>query len=123
VRVELYRPSPAEGEPESVVAIAAWRDARASIEVVDPSVPGLNDLLRPTAVAVDDPSLRALGTSGEALLQPGDRAWFMAAVTARGRALGLGVRALPDGGPGGWDPASQYRRFDQQVEKLARERS
>jgi hypothetical protein len=123
MRAELYRPSPAEGEPETVVAVATWDGGRASIEVLDPSVAGLDDVVRPTPVVVDDASLRPQGTHGEALLQPGDRAWFVSAVGARGEALGLSVRFVPDAGPGGWDPASQYRRFDQQVDKLARDRS
>jgi hypothetical protein len=123
MRAELVRPAPAEGEPETLVAVASWRDGRASIEVLDPSVPGLEDVVRPTPVAVDDPSLRSQGTRGSVLLQPGDLTWFVAAVRSRAEALGLSARIVPDSGPGGWDPASQYRRFTQQIEKLARERS
>jgi hypothetical protein len=123
MRAELYRPSPAEGEPETVVAIATWQDRRASVDVLDPSISGLDAVVRPTPVVVDDASLRPQGTHGEVLLQPGDRDWFVAAVRTRGEALGLSVRFVPDAGPGGWDPASQYRPFGQQVDKLARERS
>jgi hypothetical protein len=57
------------------------------------------------------------------LLQPGDRRWFVAAVRARADALGLSVRFVADEGPGGWDPASQYRRFEEQIDKLARDRA
>ncbi len=123
MRAELYRPAAAEGEPDTVVAVATWRDDRASVEILDPSVTGLDDVVRPTPVAVDDPALRSQGTTGEVLLQPGDRDWFLAAVRTRSASLGLSVRFVPDAGPGGWDPASGYRRFDEQVEKLARERS
>jgi hypothetical protein len=123
MKAELYRPPPAEGEAETVVAVATWEDGRASVEILDPAVPGLDAVVRPTPVVVDDASLRPQGTHGEVLLQPGDRDWFVAAVRTRGQALGLSVRLVPDAGPGGWDPASQYRRFDQQVDKLARERS
>jgi hypothetical protein len=123
MRAELYRSAPAEGEPVTVVAIATWRDGRASIESLDASVAGLDAVVRPTAVAIDDPALRSQGTAGEVLLQPGDRVWFVAAVRTRAAALGLSARFVPDAGPGGWDPASEYRTFDQQVEKLARDRA
>jgi hypothetical protein len=123
VRAELYRPAPAEGEPETIVAVATWNDGASAIDVKDGSVAGLDAILRPTPVVVDDPSLRSQGTSGEVLLQPGDLEWFRSAVRVRAEALGLSVRFVARGGPGGWDPASQYRTFDQQVEKLARERS
>jgi len=123
MRAELYRPPSAEGEPETVVAVATWEGGRASIEVLDRSVAGLDGIVRPTPVVVDDASLRPQGTHGGVLLQPGDRAWFVAAVRARGEALGVSVRFVPDAGPGGWDPASQYRRFGEQVDKLAAERS
>jgi hypothetical protein len=123
MRAELYRPPPVDGEPDTVVAVATWRDGRASIEVLDPGASDLDTIVRPTPVAVDDASLRAQGTRGEVLLQPGDRDWFAAAVRSRGQALGLSVRFVTEPGPGGWDPASQYRRFDQQIDKLARERS
>jgi hypothetical protein len=138
LRAELYRSTPAEGRAgdagetgeaspqngtETVVAVATWTDGGSSVEVLDPSIPGLDAIVRPTPVVVDDASLRQPGTSGEVLLQPGDLQWFLAAVRTRAAALGLSVRFLAQGGPGGWDPASQYRRFDQQVEKLARERT
>jgi hypothetical protein len=123
MRADLYRPAAAEDGSETVVAVARWRDGRASIDILDPSVTGLDAVVRPTPVAVDDPALRSQGTAGEVLLQPGDRDWFLAAVRTRSAALGLSVRFVPDAGPGGWDPASGYRRFDEQVDKLERERS
>jgi hypothetical protein len=123
MKAELYRPAPAEGEPETVVAVATWRDGKTSVEVVDASVPGLEAVVRPTPVAVDDPALRSQGTHGPVLLWPGDLQWFIAAVRARAEALGLSVRFVVPGGRGGWDPASQYRTFEQQVETLERERS
>ena len=123
MRAELYRPAPAEGEPETLVAVATWTDGGASVDVRDSSAAGVEDVARPTPVAVDDPSLRQRGTRGDVLLQPGDREWFIAAVRTRAEALGLSVRFVSHAGPGGWDPASQYRTFEEQVEKLARERS
>jgi hypothetical protein len=118
VRAQLYRRAPAEGEPDTVVAEASWADGRASIEIRDGSVRGLEGIVRATPVAVDDPALRPQGTHGEVLLQPGDREWFIAAVRTRAEALGLSVRFIAERGPGGWDPASQYRTFDEQVERL-----
>ena len=123
MRAEIYRPAPAEGEPDTIVAVATWNDGASAIDIRDGSVPGLDAILLATPVVVDDPSLRSQGTRGEVLLQPGDLEWFRAAVRVRAEALGLSVRFVASGGPGGWDPASQYRTFDQQVEKLARERS
>ena len=122
MQAELYRPPAAEGEPETIVAVATWRDGRASIDVLDGSVTGLRDVIRLTPVVVDDAALRSQGTQGEVLLQPGDRRWFVAATRARSLALGLSVRYVAEAGPGGWDPASQYRRFTQQVDKLDLER-
>jgi hypothetical protein len=123
MRAVLYRPALAEGEPENVVGVATWRDGVATIDVVDPSVAGLDAVVRPTPVAVDDPALRPQGTHGAVLLWPGDLEWFLAAARTRADALGLSVRFVAETGPGGWDPASQYRTFDQQIEKLERERS
>jgi hypothetical protein len=123
MRAELYRPAAADGEPETLVAVATWQDHRPSIEVVDPSATGVEAVVAPTPVAVDDASLRPQGTHGEVLLQPGDRDWFVAAVRTRAERLGLSVRFVPRQGPGGWDPASQYRRFRQQIDKLSRERA
>jgi hypothetical protein len=122
MRAELYRPASAEGDPETVVAVATWRDGEASMDVVDSSVAGLDAVVRPTPVVVDDPALLPAGTHGPVLLHPGDREWFVEAMRTRGQALGLSVRLVPDAGPGGWDPASTYRTFDQQVEKLQGER-
>jgi hypothetical protein len=122
MRAELYRPSPSEGDPEDLVAVATWRDGAASIEVVDPTADGLAGVVRLTPVVVEDPALLPAGTRGPVLLNPGDLEWFVQAVRTRGRALGLSVRLVPEAGPGGWDPASTYRTFDQQVDKLQAER-
>jgi hypothetical protein len=125
VRAELYRPAPADGQAETVVAVATWRGGATSIDVLDPSdasAAGIGAIVRPTPVVVDDPGLRSAGTRGPVLLHPGDLEWFVQALRSRGEALGLSVRIVPEDGPGGWDPASTYRTFDQQVEKLERDR-
>ena len=121
MRAEIYRPPAAEDEPDTVVAVATWTNGGTSIDVLDPTIEGIEAVVRATPVAVDDPALRSLGTRGEVLLQPGDLEWFLAAVRSRARALGLSVRFVARARRGGWDPASQYRRFEEQVERLANE--
>ena len=115
MRAELFRPD----DPSAVVAVATWSNERASLEVLDPSVEGLDGLLRPTPVVVDRPSLRGPGTSGEALLEPGSLEWFREALVARAEPLGLRVRFVASEIVGGWDPAANYRTFEQQIERLA----
>jgi hypothetical protein len=114
MRAELYRPE----DPEQVVAVATWTDGRPSIEVLH-EVPGLDRLLRTTPVVTDDPSLRALGTSGEVVLDPGSSAWFRAALLSRAPVLGLAVRFVAERVTGGWDPAAAYSTFEEQVDRLA----
>lgn len=114
MRAELYRPD----DPATSVAVARWSEGRASLEVLDPSVEGLDALLRPTPIVVDDPSLRASGTHGESLLEPGSSAWFRAALLMRAEALGLRVRFVAMEIVGGWDPAASYRPFDEQIDRL-----
>ena len=53
MRAELYRPE----DPETTVAVATWSGGRASIEALDGPVEGLERLLRPTPVVVDEPAL------------------------------------------------------------------
>jgi hypothetical protein len=114
VRAELYRPD----EPERVVAVAQWSGTGASIEVVEPAVEGLDRLLRPTPVVVTDAALLPRGAHGEAVLQPGSLAWFRAALFTRAPSLGLAVRYVIDDVRNGWDPAANYRTFDEQVRRL-----
>jgi hypothetical protein len=74
---------------------------------------------RPVPVVVDDPSLRYPGTSGESVLQPGDLEWFRAVAQVRVPAeTGLIARAVPGVTAGGYDPAANYRRFSEQIERL-----
>jgi hypothetical protein len=114
MRAELYRPD----TPEVVVAVATWKRGEAELEVLDPSVDGLDRLFRATPVVVDDASERRQGTSGEVLLDPGTLEWFRAALLTRGAELGLATRFVPGSVRGGWDPAAQYRTFSEQVERL-----
>lgn len=114
MRAELYRPD----EPEAVVAVALWDGSTARLEPGEDAPDGLDRLLRPTPVLVDDPSLRAQGTHGETLLEPGSFAWFRAALLSRAEALGLSVRFVPGVREGGWDPAAHDRTFEEQVDRL-----
>jgi hypothetical protein len=114
MRAELYRPDAAD----AVVAVAAWEGKQARLDVKDASVPGLDRIFRPTPIAIDDPALRHPGTSGPAVLQPGDLEWFRAALLTRAPELGLAVRFVSGAVVGGFDPASQYRSFEEQVERL-----
>lgn len=115
MRAELYRPD----DPDHVVAVATWKRGGTELETTDPSVDGLDRILRPTPIAIDDPSLRGPGTRGPVVLQPGGLDWFRAALMTRAPHLGLAVRFVADRGLGGWDPAAQYRTFDEQVERLS----
>lgn len=115
MRAELYRAV----DPQAVVAVATWSNDRASLEVLDPTVDGLDELLRPTPVVVDDASLRGQGSSGESLLEPGSLEWFREALLMRAEPLGLLVRFVTTEIVGGWDPAANYRRFDEQIERLS----
>jgi hypothetical protein len=115
VRAELHRPD----APEAVVAIATWDSTQARLEVKVPSVVGLDRILRTTPIATDDPSLRHPGTSGPVVLQPGDLEWFRAALLTRAPELGLTVTFVSEAVEGGYDPASQYRSFEEQVERLS----
>lgn len=114
MRAELY---PSE-DPKSLVAVAMWDGRTARLEIRDGAPDGIERLLRPTPVVVEDPSLRRLGTRGEVLLHPGTFRWFREAVRTRAEALGLSVRFVPTRLEGGWDPAAQYRTFEEHVERL-----
>lgn len=118
MRAELFRAD----DPNTVVAVATWSKGRTTLEVLDPSVDGLDRILRPTPVVVDEPSLRAPGTSGEALLEPGSLDWFREALVTRAEPLGLRVRFVATEIVGGWDPAANYRTFEQQIERLSSSR-
>ena len=113
MHAELYRPA----EPLRVVAVARWSGSGASIEVIEP-VKGLDKILRPTPVVVSDPALLPRGARGETVLQPGSLGWFREALLTRASSLGLAVRFVVDDVRNGWDPAANYRTFDEQVGRL-----
>ena len=115
--VEYYQP---EDEQKLTVATASWDGREVAITSDDDEIrASLAHAFRRTPVVVDDASLRRLGTSGPSTLQPGDLEWFRA--VARYRATtetGLDARFVPGTIVGGFDPAANYRRFEEQIERL-----
>ena len=90
------------------------------VEADDPTLKAsIERAFRPIPVVVDDPSLRYPGTSGDSVLHPGDLEWFRAAAYVRVRAeTGLIARSVPGVTVGGYDPAANYRRFSEQIDRL-----
>jgi hypothetical protein len=113
-------PPPPPPEPPPAVASAVWLGNRVIVEADDPKLKSsIERAFRATPVVVDDPSLRYPGTSGESVLQPGDLAWFRAVAQVRVPAeTGLAARSVPGVMAGGYDPAANYRRFSEQIERL-----
>ncbi|MEX1046647.1 MAG: hypothetical protein WD757_04570 [Actinomycetota bacterium] len=117
MRVEFYRPD----DSQKVVAVARWDGREAVIDGADDESTGaaVARIFKPTPVVVDDPSLRTLGVHGESMLQPGSLKWFREAAWTRAPKSGLAVRFVPEVGPErGYDPAAQYRDFDEVIELL-----
>lgn len=134
LRVEFHPPSePAEPAPQEpqpgppppsvsppAIASAAWLGDRVVVDADDPTLKSaIERAFRPVPVVVDDPSLRYPGTSGESVLHPGDLEWFRAVAYVRVPAeTGLVARSVPGVTVGGYDPAANYRRFPEQIERL-----
>jgi hypothetical protein len=130
LRIEFHRPAEAAtpaapaGQPPAapppVVGSAIWLGERVVVEADDPVVKAsIERAFRPTPVVLDDPSLRSAGTHGEQMLQPGDLEWFRAVAQIRVAAeTGLVARSVPGVTQGGYDPAANYRRFSEQIERL-----
>jgi hypothetical protein len=117
VRAELFRPE----DPATVVSTATWSPRGTAIEMRDPSVGDVERLLRRLPVVVDDAAFRRPGTHGEVVLQPASVDWFRAALVQRAPELGLAVRFVATDVRNGWDPASNYRTFEEQEQRLAAE--
>lgn len=116
LRIEFHRP----GAPEDVVGTATWDGRSASVDADDEDVrAALSRVFRPTPVVSDDASLRNLGAHGEVVLQPGTLVWFLQAARVRAPEVGLAGRVVRPEVEGGWDPAANYRTFDQQIARLA----
>jgi hypothetical protein len=111
------QPPPA---PPPAVASASWVGGRAVVEADDPAIKAsIERAFRATPVVVDDASLRGAGSHGEQMLQPGTIAWFRSVAQFRvfGE-TGLAARSVPGVTAGGYDPAANYRRFSEQIERL-----
>jgi hypothetical protein len=117
MRVEFYRPD----APDTVVATATWHGSSVSVESEDQALRDrLVHALRPTPAVVDDASYRRQGTRGETVVQPGSLEWFRAVVQTRATVeSGLAARFVPGIEEGGYDPASQYRTFEESIERLS----
>jgi hypothetical protein len=115
--VELYDP---DDEQKLTVATARWDGEHVTITADDTEVRDqLAHAFRRAPVAVDDASLRRLGTSGVVVLQPGDLEWFRAVAETRvPKETGLASRFVAQTVVGGYDPAANYRPFGEQVERL-----
>ena len=123
MRVEYYT---SDDEAKRAIATATWDGEHVTVEASDDRVrAALAQAFRRTTVLTDDASRRRLGTSGPVAVEPGNLEWFR--LVARDRATtetGLAARFVPGAVTGGWDPAANYRRFDEQIERLdARSRS
>jgi hypothetical protein len=116
VRAEFYRGDDAD----TTVGVARVEGPRIEVESDDPATrAAIGRIFRLTPVVLDDASLRSLGASGEAVLEPGSAEWFRAAATQRAAHDGLSVRLVPEAsGNGGWDPASAYCTFRQSVNRI-----
>jgi hypothetical protein len=90
------------------------------VDADDPKLrASIESAFRPVPVVVDDPALRYPGTSGASVLHPGDLEWFRAVAHVRVPAeTGLVARSVPGVTLGGYDPAANYRRFSEQIERL-----
>jgi hypothetical protein len=113
-------PPPPPAPPPPAVAVAIWLEGRPVVEADDRAIEeAIEHSFRQTPVVVDDPSLRSAGSSGEQMLQPGHLEWFRAVAQFRVPAeTGLVARTVPGVARGGYDPAANYRRFSEQIERL-----
>ena len=128
MKVEFYRPAPADAEPDAVVAAAQvvvatapGREGTPFVTCEDPEVrAALTAVFRATSLIVEnDSSYRRLGTEGPVVLQPGDLEWFRAVAQLRApKETGLAARLVPGVRAGGFDPAAGYRTFTDTIERL-----
>jgi hypothetical protein len=109
-----------DDEEKRAVAAASWDGREVAVTADDAAVQDtLVRAFRRTPIAVDEPALRRRGTSGPVVIQPGSLEWFRAVVETRATAeSGLGVRFVANRIVSGWDPAANYRRFGEQIERL-----
>lgn len=118
VRIDFYRAE--DDVDKNVIASAAWDGRRVTVSADEPELrEGLEHVFRPTPIVVHDLAYLPAGASGDVTLHPGDSAWFLAVARVRAaHELDLVARAVPGVPEGGFDPASNYRTFEEQVERL-----
>jgi hypothetical protein len=120
MKVEFYR---GDDEEHLSVATAEWDGHDVTITCEDDALrAALARAFRRTPVQVaNDSSYRRLGTSGDVVVPPGDLEWFRAAAGVRVPAeAGVAARFVPGIREGGFDPAANYRLFQDQLERLDR---
>ena len=128
MKVEFYLPAPpppadqpdAKPVPPTMVGSAIWRDGDVTVESDDPERrAALERAFRRTPVVTDDAAYRRFGTHGDVQIQPGDLEWFRAAAQVRATAeAGVIARLVPGVTEGGFDPAADYRTFEESIERL-----
>jgi hypothetical protein len=107
--------------PDDVLGAARWNEGAIEVDADDDAIRhAIARIFRRTPVVTDDASYRRQGTHGEVVVQPGSLEWFRAAAYARAPEFDLVARLVPEVREGGWDPAAQYRRFDESIERLER---
>jgi hypothetical protein len=117
VKVEFHLPD----APDDVLVTAGWHDGEVEVASDDDARRArVEKAYRRTPVVVDDGAYRRMGTSGEVVIQPGTLEWFRAVTQTRAQSeTGLSARSVPEV-RGGYDPASNYRSFEAQMERLTR---
>jgi len=118
MRVEFYRAE----DPTKVVGEAVWDGREAHLDSAEDGATGsaIVRIFRQTPVVTNDASLRTLSGKGDSVIEPGSLDWFRAAAFTRSPRVGLTPRFMPVIRPGsGFDPAAQYRRFGDQMTRLA----
>ena len=117
MKVEFFRP---DDEQQVTVATAAWDGRGAVIASQDQQIAErLTHAFRAAPVVTDDAAFRQPGTTGPVQIQPGDLTWFRTVAAIRATAdTGLSARFVPEISQGGFDPAANYRRFEEQIERL-----
>jgi hypothetical protein len=119
MKIEFYRAE--DDVDKNVVATASWDGRDATVASADAKLAGgLERVFRKTPVVVHDPSLLPAGATGDVTLHPGDTVWFQAVARVRAaHELDLVARVVSEVPEGGYDPASNYRSFEEQVERLS----
>jgi hypothetical protein len=117
MRIEFFGP---DDEERRAIAVATWDGSDVTVTADDDEVrAAVAGAFRRTPVVVDDAALRPMGSRGPVLLQPGGLDWFRAVAITRATAeSGLDARSVVESIDGGYDPAANYRPFEEQIERI-----